>query len=578
MRTVPYAPQGQTACAVPMALLYEVELQGGEAHAITLAIPLSSFAINEDWRRVGALDYAAKLDDVVAYWRAYIGAGAQFDLPDGVLSDLHKAVRVHVALSADKDPVSGLTVVPAATWRYGACGNEACWQIAMLDQAGHHDRAETCLETFLRTQGAMSLDGRFGSPEGALQGLDLDGGVVVRSGFGYNLDHGVIMECLAQHYRLSGDRAWLERVTPNLLAACEFVRRERARTQVYDAAGDRVPEWGLLPAGHLEDNPEWRHWFAVNAHAYAGLRAIAEVLQEAGHPAAERLLREAAAYREDIRAAARRAMAEAPVVRLSDGSFVPRIPTRTDLPGRELGWFREAAYGALHLAECGVFDPQEPEVTWLLEDLEDNLFVSREWGRPVDRERFWFSHGGATIQPALTDLAIDYLRRDQIEHGLRALFNALASSLYPDVRAFTEHPVIELGHGVGPFYKSSDEAKWLTWLRAFLLREEGRALWLAPGAPRAWFAAGQSFGVQRAASYFGPVSYRVTCAESETAVEIEAAWRAAPDEIVLRLRRPDRAPMQRVTINGQPCATFDAGQELVRIAAPAARTSVRVEY
>lgn len=578
MCTVPYAPQGQAACAVPTALLYEVELDGGEAHAITLAIPLSSFASNDDWRRVSALDYAAKLDDVIAYWRAYIGAGAQFDLPEAILSDLHRAVQVHVALSADKDPVNGLIVVPAATWRYGACGNEACWQITMLDQAGHHDRAEAYLETFLRTQGAMGLDGRFGSPKGALQGLDLDGGVVVRSGFGYNLDHGVIMECLAQHYRLSGDRAWLERVTPNLLAACEFVLRERACTQVYDAVGDRVPEWGLLPAGHLEDNPEWRHWFAVNAHAYAGLQAIAEVLHETGHPAAERLLREAAAYREDIRVAAHRAMVEAPVVRLSDGSFVPHIPTRTDLPGRELGWFREAAYGALHLAECGVLDPHEPEVTWLLEDLEDNLFVSREWGRPIDRERFWFSHGGATIQPGLADLAIDYLRRDQVEHGLRALFNALASSLYPDVRAFTEHPVIELGHGVGPFYKSSDEAKWLTWLRAFLLREEGRTLWLAPGVPRAWFAAGRSFGVQRAASFFGPLSYRVKCAASDVAIEIEAAWRATPEELCLRLRRPDRAPMRRVTINGQTHTAFDAGQELVRIAVPGERLLVRVEY
>jgi hypothetical protein len=334
----------------------------------------------------------------------------------------------------------------------------------------------------------------------------------------------------------------------------------------------------LLPAGHPEDNPEWRHWFAVNAHAYAGLQAIAGVLHETRHPAAERLLREAAAYRKDIRAAARRAMEETPVVRLSDGSFVPHIPTRTDLSGRELGWFREAAYGALHLAECGVFDPHEPEVTWLLEDLEDNLFVSREWGRPVDRERFWFSHGGATIQPSLTDLAIDYLRREQIEHGLRALFNALASSLYRDVRAFTEHPVIELGHGVGPFYKSSDEAKWLTWLRAFLLREEGHTLWLAPGAPRAWFAAGQSFGVQRAASFFGPLSYRVSCAANEIVAEIEAAWRVAPEELCLRLRRPNRAPMRCVKINGRAHTNFDVDKELIRIAAPGERLLAQVEY
>ena len=98
-------------------------------------------------------------------------------------------------------------------------------------------------------------------------------------------------------------------------------------------------------------------------------------------------------------------------------------------------------------------------------------------------------------------------------HALRALFNNFGASLYPDVRAFTEHPVVELGHGVGPFYKPSDEAKSLVWLRAFLLHEEGETLHLALGAPRAWFVPGQSFGVRRMASFFGPVSYRVVSQE-----------------------------------------------------------------
>ena len=92
--------------------------------------------------------------------------------------------------------------------------------------------------------------------------------------------------------------------------------------------------------------------------------------------------------------------------------------------------------------------------------------------------------------------------------GIResALFNNFASSLYTDVRCFTEHPVIELGHGVGPFYKTPDEAKALVWLRAFLLQEEEQTLHLALGAPRVWFGRGQSFGVQRMATFFGPVS------------------------------------------------------------------------
>jgi hypothetical protein len=577
LRAIQYAEEGAPH-AFPTAVLYQVELRPDESDVLDLAFPFVSFGEPADWRKVADLDYTSKLTDVAAYWRRFVAQGGQIELPEALLSDFHKAVRIHVAISADKDPASGLTVVPAATWYYGACGNEACWQITMLDQCGYHVRAVDYLETFLRTQGAIRPDGRYRSAEGAFQGLDLDDGRPVTGLFGYNLDHGCIMECMAAHYRLSRDRAWLERVAPQLIAACDFVIRERQATKEHDQAGQPVPEWGLLPAGHLEDNPEWRHWFSINAHASGGLHAIAEALAEIGHPEAQRLLREAAEYREDIRRAARRAMVKSPVVRLLDGTYIPHIPTHTQVRGRESGWFREAAYGPLHLMDGGIFEPWEEEMTWVLKDLEDNLFVSREWGRPVDLERYWFSHGGVTIQANLMDLGIDYLRRGEVEHALRALFNNFASHLYPHLRVFTEHPVVELGCGQGPFYKASDEAKALLWLRAILLLEEGDQLHLAPGVPRAWFAPGQTFGVNRMATNFGPITYRVESSASQVAAEIEPPDRQPPRQLLLHLRRPRREAIRRVLVNGRPHTDFDPACEVVRVAPSAARIQIEVEY
>ncbi|MCJ7736635.1 MAG: hypothetical protein MUQ10_04885, partial [Anaerolineae bacterium] len=498
--------------------------------------------------------------------------------PDQLLNEFHKAVRAHVAISVDKEPANGLYSVPAATWAYGVCANEACWQITMLDQAGHHDRAETYLENFLALQGSTPLDGLFHSAEGVMQGNDLDSGAPHRSGFSYTLDPGFITECLADHYRLTGDRGWLERVAPQLVAACDSIIREREATQVDGPDGGRYEAWGLLPVGHLEDNPEWRHWFSVNAHAYGGFRDIADILAEIGHPASDRLDREAKAYREDIRTAVRRAMVESPVVQLIDGTYVPHVPARTGIRGRELGWIREVAYGAIQLLEGDVFEPNEEEMTWVLKDSEDNLFVSREWGRPVEMEKYWFSHGGITIQANLTDIGIDYLRRGETKHALRSLFNNFGASMYTDVRCFTEHPVIELGHGVGPFYKVSDEAKALVWLRAFLLREVGEELHLAEGAPRAWFEPGERFGVERMASYFGPVSYRVESDETGLVCAVSMDQERLPEGLILHLRRPGDARMESVTVNGIGHKDFDASSEIVRIQSPAERIEVAVQY
>jgi hypothetical protein len=578
LSAVPFAPEDGGSAAVPSAAAYDIDLEGGEAHSITLAFPFVTLTRPEDWQRALALDYEEKLAGVIAYWRAKIAAGGQVDLPEPLINDFHKAARAHVALSVDKDPASGLTVVPAAAWAYGSCGNEACWQITMLDQAGHHAQARAYLQTFLDTQGWLGLDGNFATREGVLQGMDLDGGRPVQSHFSYNTDHGFIMECLADHYRYTRDWRWLEQNAAKLVAACDFVIREREATKRACADGKPAAEWGLLPAGHLEDNPEWRYWFAVNAHACNGMRLIATVLAEIEHPDAPRLAAEAAAYRADIRQAARRAMVETPVVRLLDGTYIPRIPTRAGLRGREWGWFREAAYGAIHLLECDVFEPGEPEMTWVIQDLEDNLYPTREWGRPVDLDHFWFSHGGITIQPSLTDFAIDYLRRGQVKHGLRSLFNHFAASIYPDVRVFTEHPVVELGHGVGPFYKTSDESKWLVWLRAFLLREEGDALHIAPGAPRAWFAAGQSFGVQRMATFFGPLSYQINAEPGGVTIRLEPPVERPPREILAHVRLPAGQAIQSVLVDGKPHTDFDPQGEVVRLVAPAGPVDIRVEF
>jgi hypothetical protein len=113
------------------------------------------------------------------------------------------------------------------------------------------------------------------------------------------------------------------------------------------------------------------------------------------------------------------------------------------------------------------------------------------------------------------------------------------------VRAFIEHPGVELGHGVGPFYKVSDVSKSLIWLRAFLLHEEGDALHLAMGAPRAWFAAGQSFGVRKMASFFNSVTYWVEAEASQIAVRVELDEQRVPQELVVHLRRSGEQPMQR---------------------------------
>jgi hypothetical protein len=135
-----------------------------------------------------------------------------------------------------------------------------------------------------------------------------------------------------------------------------------------------------------------------------------------------------------------------------------------------------------------------------------------------------------------------------------------------------------LGHGVGPFYKAPDEAKSLVWLRAFLLWEEDSSLHLAPGAPRAWFAPEQSFGVRRLATWFGPVTYQVRSGLAEVTVEVVVPDRRPLQALLVHVRRPAGQIVTAVTVNGEAREDFDPTAEVVSVAAPSGTVIVQIAY
>ena len=147
---------------------------------------------------------------------------------------------------------------------------------------------------------------------------------------------------------------------PHLLKAADWIVSERQATLQRELDGTPVPEYGLLPAGQLEDNEDFEYWFAVNAYAYQGLRAAAEAVSVLDADAGARLSREAGAYRADIRRAVLHAMSIAPVVPLGIGTFVPSIPPRTSLHGRDSAGYETPFMGRMRWSIAGCLTPMSP--------------------------------------------------------------------------------------------------------------------------------------------------------------------------------------------------------------------------
>ncbi len=574
------------ANAAREAVRYRVQLQPGEARTVDCFVPYVELLDASEAAALGALSFTNLHDSVVRYWRDRAARSLSIETPEPWLNRFFKANLWHVLISTDLDPVTHLAEHGAATHGYKNFCNETMMVARALDMRGEHDAAGRLIETFLANQSVKGLPGNFRSTNGVFYAAYPDSPDPYTAQ-GYNLHHGFALWAAAEHYFWTRDSDWLWRAAPRLVQAADWITRERQATRFKLPDGSRPVEFGLAPAGDLEDVEEYLYFYATDAYYHLGMKTAAAALAAAARSItaraspnsavgaawqlvqrdADRLTRDAEAFRQDIAASVAEAVATSPVVALKDGSWVPYVPPRAyALTHRAEGWIREGLYPALHLVDGEVFDARHPFVDWMVQDLEDNIFLSRESGYGVADERAeFFDHGGFTLQPNLLDLAPVYLERDQVPNFLRAFYNTAAVSLYPDTMCFAEW-VPKFGEGGGPLYKTPDECKFVQWLREMLVMERGDALELGLGVPRAWMADGQHVKVERAAIYFGRLDLEI---ESHAAVgEIRAVVRleptVAPKALRLRLRHPDGPPMASATVNGRS-ARIDTTRQLVEL-------------
>ena len=546
---------------------------------LDVAIPYITFTQAQEWERVQALSFKPLFEAVRAYWRDRVDQSAQITTLEPMINDFYKAHVSHLLINTEREVGdSDCYMAKVGTFSYGVYSNESCMMVSDLDRRGYHERAAQALETWLHYQGTVGLPGDFSSTEGQFYGA-----AGYESG-GYNQHHGFVLWCLGEHYRYTRDTAWLEHAAPGIAKACDWIINERKRTI---AEADRSPiraiERGLLPPGYLEDIKDWRSWLSTNVYSWWGMHNAAAALADAGLPEGKRLIEEAAAYRHDILEAFTEAMRRCPVVQLRDGRWVPHVPPEVHRRGRTFGWITETLEGPIHMVRTGIIDPQGRLATWIIEDFEDNLYLSKQYGYDIageDFERYWFSRGGISMQANLLCNPIPYLLRDEPEHFLRAYFNAFAVSYFTDTRMMTEHALPNIGDWRGDHYKASDEANSTYWLRMMFVREEGDELWLGQAIPRYWLAEGKTIGIENARTYFGPMSVTFTPHIAEGRIEaiVDPPLRNAPKRILVRFRHPSRRAIVRCKVNGERHSQFDAQKEWVVLSDCTARTTITTYY
>jgi len=500
-----------------------------------------------------------------AYWQSVMAPAMQIQIPDPLLENVIKASQVYCLLAARNKGEDKV-----APWIdslvYGPLESEAQSIVRGMAYMGHTDFARKSNDYFISRY----------TPEGFLT-------------TGYTMmGTGIHLSCVDEYYELTKDSAWLKRVAPEINRACRWIMAQRLKTQRLDAQGKRVPEYGLMPPGALADWEVYAYYFYANSYYCAGLEAAGKALKAIDYPGALEIVSDAAEFKAEINRVYRQIQSISPVRQMRDGNWILHAPTHMLTagpvsylyPGEDFGrsWCYDVELGANHMASAEVIDPNDKEVGWMVDLLEDIQFLESGWFAYPKEENHkdWYTHGGfAKVQPYYTRVAEIYALRDDVKPFIRTYMNTLPTCLNLENLTLWEH-----FNASGGWNKTHETGHFLCQTRLMYVMERGDELWLAPFVTNNWMKNGMEVLVKNAPTRFGEVSYSIKSHVSQGFIEakVELTERSKPGEVVLRIRHPEGKLMQSATVNGKLWKDFDAKREIVRLRGGSGLYSVRVGY
>ena len=521
-------------------IVVPVALEAHGTRELIVKLP-SPFVPSAECADLLAMDYAACREATLQFWSDYLARGARFEVPEASVNALFRANLWHALRLPRRHGAAGAEVkidLPYSNFAYDQHGtpwpvNQAIYVDYMLfDLRGYHTiSAEELIAIFRNNQ----------EPNGHVGGF-ANWGVYTPS----------MIYAVAQHYLLTGDRASLDRLLPQTLKALDWCLGE-----IQQAAEWGGSTQGLVLAPLNDLSHDLRAWAFNQAYLYAGPELLGRVLADIHHPRAQECRAAAAAMFAAIQRGYAHASMQAPLVQLRDLTWTPYVPCDAMTPRRLLEtWYpTDIDCGALHMSRLKALDPNGPLTARLLNDHEDNLYL-KQWGM--------------ANEPVYNQQATAYLLRDDVKPAIRAFYSMMACAFSHSTFEPVEHR-----WGWGQYFgPPSTDGAWFDLYRHMLIHErDDGSLLLCQATPRKWLADGKHIVVERAPTYFGPLSMSLEshAARNEIRVTVELPLRKQPTELLVRLRHPQVKPIKRVSVNGQIWRDFNTHSEWIRIPSPSAR-------
>lgn len=522
-------------------LRFNIRLKPGEAQTVDLVMAGSSKLYEAaEIPSMQEIRFDSSLKKEAAQLDRALDPGMKLTTPEKRLNDIYKALILNSLgqLTANPDrpwrePLQ--TPITTMVWPW-----EAAHMTIPLMALGFGQEVKPSLNYFTERQAGL---GRYSEGKGPEGDITSNTGCYTGSSVYWMNETGSVLWIMAEYYRYTKDKDWLAKNAPGILAAWDYLQRERNRTRVTDENGKRAPYYGLFPQGRVSDEEGWSYQFSFTDNiTWLGMSEMAKAFTEAGLPDADRLMREADEYRQCIKAVIEAEQFVDPETGLL---FIPNRVGYRDSKNKGV-WVGD---GAQQLFATGFIPAADKRFDPMVEYTQQKFGILM--GMP---EHF---SGGSEWYINQTEWGYykNYLERGEVEKSLLTFFSNLVYGMSIDT-----YQTVERFHMDDPNFSplqpnASGNGRILDMLRRMVIDDQDAdkgILWLLRGCPRRWFAKGKSIVAKDAVTPFGKMALSTKSDGKTITVNIDVSEKEIPAEIRLVLRHPDNLLITSASVNGRP--------------------------
>jgi hypothetical protein len=445
-------------------------------------------------------DPALWLDRTVKYWRDLVLKAGRITVPCEKSTQALLAAHVCQLIANDHGQLRG-----GEGFYDEFYIRDGAYQVTELEEAGLTDAAAKAIRHYLATQ---RPDGRF---ETQKDQFDANGQAVW---------------ALWQYYKITGDRAWLQEVYPQMKRATDWTMQARRK-----APADS-PFAGVLPASVADGEYLWDGKHHIVGYDFWNLRGMvctADAAAILGKTAdRDALLAESKDYRAAIEAAWK-------------GTGLDYFAPSWEKAGTHWG-------NTETLWPTALFDINDPRMTAMQKEIR-------------------LRHGGGFVEGTIrwTGLADAIHPYMSAYTTMAALIRGEHEQVVEDFYWYLLHSSATQAFPEGIFYKRrvawgdtvphcTGAANYALMLRHMLVHEQDNVLHLLPAVPDGWLADGKEIRIERTPTHFGPLDMTVKGLPKGVHVELKGAFRQQPEHLVLHLpaSRPLETAVAGLTVQTRP--------------------------